>query len=326
MSKDKSDYRYSGRRPPETDTTASPRLSSDGTTTQELADASRFGAPPSPTTPSRDAESSTNVVSEISSSQNSASRQAAAAERSDEAEATRRSIRTAPGAFHVQPLRRRAADGSAIGEDENQTNLLVVEDDGQETATADGQSVDTSGAAVLPEVGPAVVVDAHVEAVAVQVDEAVATYQAVPVVDALTTSRIPEDGDALSYQLESGTSQSQSQSASLEEGGGGVNEHHMSFTSGISSITAARLNVPSTGAHTEQHHRSESTGTPPETFAPVTKKSDEDAKAKKCLIWGLAALLLVAVALGLGLGLGLATPSRWVWHWCRLIFYIRSAV
>ena len=290
MSKGKSDYSGGGTsgdccpqlsEVPETDTTASPDDNNDdGTTPQELADASRFNAPPSPTASSR---GGTSVVSDLTSitGPSRAATSASAAERSDEAEARRRSIRTAPGAFHVRPLL--AAD---IDDEENQNH---VSDD--EERTAGGRSVDTSGAAVLPEEGAATVVDAQVEAVAVQIDEAVATYQAVPVVDALTTSRIPEDGEESSYQLESGNSQSQS--ASLEKGGG---NGHMSYASGVSSITGARWDSPSADT-TAPHHQSSHIGKQSggeETYLSIPRRY---------LVWGLGALLLVAVALGLGLGL-----------------------
>ena len=268
---DKSDYSGGGtsvvRRPTEIDTTASPDDNDDGTTTQVLADASGFAAPASVTTASsRGADSSTNatdaareVIEEL----------AAEAERSDEAEARRRSIGTTPGAFHVRP--RRPSD--------------ITNDDEQEMG--DGRSVDTSGAAVLPEQvrGEAAVVDAQVEAVAVQIDEAVATYQAVPVVDALTTSRIDEDGEELSYQLESGQSQSQS----------------ASHASAISSLTGARFDSPSADA-TAPHHRS-SQSTLPETSPHIGEKSGEVSIPRRYLKCGLGALLLAAVALGLGLGL-----------------------
>ena len=153
MSKNKSDYSgggtSGGRFPqlsevPETDTTASPDDSDGGATTQELADASRFNAPPSPTASSQYADGSTNNdVSELSSitgTSRGAAASASGAERSNEAEARRRSIRTAPGAFHVRP--RRATD--AEDEEGNQNHLS---DDDERTA--DGQSGDTSGAGPL---------------------------------------------------------------------------------------------------------------------------------------------------------------------------------
>lgn len=276
---------------PETDTTTSPDGNDDGATMQELAAASGFNAPLSPTTSIRDAEgSTTNAVSEISLRTSStshaafsASRSHAAAqseaERSDEAQARWRSIHTTPGAFHVRP--RRATDA----DDEDNHNSLT---DDEET-TAD-QSVNTSGAAVLPEVGAAAVVEAQVEAVAVQVDEAVATYQAVPVVDALATSRIPEDGEESSYQLGSGNTQA----ASLEEGGA-----HGSHVSGMSfwpSMTGSRCDAPRADPSAQHYHSVPAGGS-------RGSKDDQRSGSNKYAIGAFAFLFLMAVAVGLGLGL-----------------------
>jgi len=173
-------------------------------------------------------------------------------------EARRQSLRTMPGAFHVRP--RAAVEAEEAAARQAMQNAAVDEELHAEYTAAHHDPTTA-------------VLDAHVEAVAVQIDEAMSTYQAVPVVDALSASRIAADGDdddEVSNQLQSGAS------ASLEEGN--ISQRHESGPTSAGSFGAV------TGA---------------------TAKSGNQCSGMKKLhwIWGLAALLLVAVAIGLRVGL-----------------------
>jgi len=189
-------------------TTASPPAEDDHTNIQTLAESSGFNnqAISSGTSVSSgtwwqmpdslaDADSGTSISSEAM-----------------EAAARMESVRTTPGAFHVRPLAvvageeeaaaARILESEAIPQTELRRSSNALED-------SDGNSEE--GPSNPPTASDSAddgtdVIDADVEAVAVPIDEAVSTYHAVPVVDALTTSRISEDGEELSsYQLESGS-------------------------------------------------------------------------------------------------------------------------
>lgn len=241
--------------PEETDTTARPEDSGSdaagGVTPYELAAASGFNV----TTSRQDTSTEGTVSGTVASGS------------SDEALAMRESIRSTPGAFHVERVRRVPA--AEVEEEANRSS-----EDG-EGSTA--PSLGTSEAAVA---GGGAVIDAQVEVVAVQVDEAVATYQAVPVVDALAAAPIPEDGDGWSYQLQSENSQSL---RSLEDGS-------RSHAAGVSSLPSSRPDAPS-----------DAPGSPSTTGKE--EKSDNKVSPKRHAIGGLAIILIVAVAIGLGLGL-----------------------
>ena len=210
-------------RPPEEaeadgNTTASPPAEDDHTNIQTLAETSGFNnqAISSGTSVSSgtwwqmpdslaDADSGTSISSEAM-----------------EAAARMESVRTTPGAFHVRPLAVNAAEeeaaaarileNEAIPQTELRRSSNALEDSDANSEEGPSNSPTASDSAD----DGTDVIDADVEAVAVPIDEAVSTYHAVPVVDALTTSRISEE-------VESGTN----------------------FT-GASSLTGARFDEPST--------------------------------------------------------------------------------
>ena len=198
-----------------------------------------------------------------------------------EAAARMESVRTTPGAFHVRPLAAVVAEeeaaaaqileSEAIPPTELRRGSNALED--SEADSEEGTSNAAAGSNSA-DVGTDFI-DADVAAVAVPIEETVPTFHAIPVVDALTTSRISEDGDEQSYQLES------QQSASLEQ------PEHVRRTSRVSSLG---LDPPSTN----------SSSTPTAGTNNTKPESDRRMKKYKHVIWGLA---LVAVALGLGLGL-----------------------
>ena len=148
---------------------------------------------------------------------------AAVSHEAEAADAQRQSFRTTPGAYHVRPLAAVVAEeeaavatqlleNEAISPTEHRRSSHALEDSDANSEEGPSNSPTASDSA---NVGTDVI-DADVEAVAVPIDEAVSTYHAVPVVDALTTSRIFEE-------VESGTN----------------------FT-GTSSLTGARFDEPST--------------------------------------------------------------------------------
>mmetsp|Transcript_3258 Transcript_3258/g.7465 ORF Transcript_3258/g.7465 Transcript_3258/m.7465 type:complete len:738 (-) Transcript_3258:35-2248(-) len=196
-------------------------------------------------------------------------------EAAEAAEAQRQSRWTMPGAYHVRPLAAVLAEEEAavaaqlLGNEAIPPTQLRRSSNALEDSDANSEEGPSNSPTASDSADDGTdVIDADVEAVAVPIDEAVSTYHAVPVVDALTTSRISEDGDELSsYQLESGTN-----------------------NTGTSPLTCARLDEPST-----QQESTSAGGS-----STNTKKSDME---NKYMIWSLAALLLVAVAMGLGLGL-----------------------
>ena len=206
-----------------------------------------------------------------------------------EAAARMESVRTTPGAFHVRPLAAVVAEeeaaaaqileSEAIPPTELRRGSNALED--SEADSEEGTSNAAAGSNSA-DVGTDFI-DADVAAVAVPIEETVPTFHAIPVVDALTTSRISEDGDEQSYQLES------QQSASLEQ------PEHVRRTSRVSSLG---LDPPSTN----------SSSTP--TAGTNNSKTESDRMKNKYVIWGLASLLLVAVAVALGLGLGLSSPQN----------------
>ena len=177
-------------------------------------------------------------------------------------EARRQSLHSLPGAFRVRT--RAAVEAEEAAARQAMWNDAVDEELHTEDTAAHHDPTTTA------------VLDAHVEAVAVQIDEAMSTYQAVPVVDALSASRIAADGgdndnDEVSYQLQSGAS------ASLEEGDISQRRESGSTSAGSSgAVTASRS----------------------------AKSGSQCSGMKKMyVIWGLAALLLLAVAIGLRVGL-----------------------
>ena len=195
-----------------------------------------------------------------------------------EAAARMESVRTTPGAYHVQPLVAEEEHSAAarlsleteIEETPPRTELRRSSNDVPEDSDADSGGPGVSNA----------VIDADVEAVAVPIDEAVATLHAIPVVDALTASRIVADEEGEEPSLQQLESQ---RSAPLEE---------PDPVRRVSSLTSARFDPPS---------MSSSAPTPGLNDTISEKEVVSMKKKYMYVICGLTSLLLVALGLGLGL-------------------------
>ena len=222
-------------RPPDEDdgadgnTTASPPAEDDGTTIQTLAESSGLN--------SQAISSGTSVSSgawwQMPDSLADADSGTPISSEAMEAAARMESVRTTPGAFHVRPLAvvvseeeaaaARILESEAIPPTELRRSSNALEDSDANSDEGPSNTLTLSDSA---DAGTDVM-NADVEAVAVSIDETIPTFHAIPVVDALTTSRISEEGEELcSYQLESGTSQHDQSSMSTNSSStptGGIN-------------------------------------------------------------------------------------------------------